>query len=340
MFYARCGRAISVVLNESFLSRRLPVRMSALERVMSSNTAAEELLESLKQEFNALKNEKASRLVEKLKVENDVLRQQVEAALQKLIELETQNGKKQIPMPGDKAQKEKPAGEGKGVAPAAVQEQGEAALQKPNELEMQNGKKQIQMPGDKPQKEKKPKKEKPAGEGKGVAPAAVQEAPIDVGRLDMRVGKIVEVSRHPDADALYLEKIDVGEANPRTIISGLVKFVPIEEMQNRMVVVLCNLKPAKMRGILSEGMVMCASTPDKVEVLAPPIGSVPGDLVHVEGYPREADALMNPKKKIFETVAPDLHTNEQLIACYKEGEFFVPGKGRVLSQTLKNVQVK
>lgn len=39
------------------------------------------------------------------------------------------------------------------------------------------------------------------------------------------------------------------------IVSGLVKFVPLEEMENRKVVVLCNLKPAKMRGILSSGMV-------------------------------------------------------------------------------------
>ena len=60
-------------------------------------------------------------------------------------------------------------------------------------------------------------------------------------RLDIRVGKIVEVSKHPDADSLYIEKIDIGEASgPRTIISGLVNYVPIEEMQNRMVVILAN----------------------------------------------------------------------------------------------------
>lgn len=52
----------------------------------------------------------------------------------------------------------------------------------------------------------------------------------------------------------------MGEAVPRTIVSGLVNFVPIEEMNNRMVVVLCNLKAAKMRGVESQGMVLCAST--------------------------------------------------------------------------------
>ena len=80
----------------------------------------------------------------------------------------------------------------------------------------------------------------------------------------MKVGKIIKCEKHPDADALYLEEIECGEEKPRQVISGLVKFVPLEEMQNRMVVILCNLKPAKMRGILSEAMVMCASTPDKV----------------------------------------------------------------------------
>lgn len=100
----------------------------------------------------------------------------------------------------------------------------------------------------------------------------------------MKVGKIIKCEKHPDADALYLEEIECGEEKPRQVISGLVRHIPVEEMQNRMVVLLCNLKPAKMRGVLSEAMVMCASTPDKVEILAPPEGAVPGDLVTVPGF--------------------------------------------------------
>lgn len=90
-----------------------------------------------------------------------------------------------------------------------------------------------------------------------AAAAAVEDGPH---RLDIRVGKIVDVSKHPDADTLYVEKIDLGEDAPRTIVSGLAKYVPIEEMQNRFVAVLCNLKPAKMRGVESQGMVLCTST--------------------------------------------------------------------------------
>ena len=242
--------------------------------------------------------------------ENEVLSKQVELAKKQLIQLESRNGKKQIPIPGETT---------------IVAETNPAKSTEP-----------IETQSSKPAKEKK---EKPKKE-KAPAAAAEPEGPIDVGRLDFRVGRIVEIQKHPDADSLYMEKIDVGEPKPRTIISGLVKFVPIEEMQNRLVVVLCNLKPAKMRGILSEGMVMCASTTDKVEVLSPPASAQPGDSVHCEGFPRNPDAQLNPKKKIFETCAPDLLTNDQFVACYKGVALHIPGKGNIVSATLKNVNVK
>ena len=95
------------------------------------------------------------------------------------------------------------------------------------------------------------------------AAAPVVELPVDISRLYMKVGKIIKCEKHPDADALYLEEIECGEEKPRQVISGLVNHIPIDEMQNRNVILLCNLKPAKMRGILSEAMVMCASTPEK-----------------------------------------------------------------------------
>lgn len=66
-----------------------------------------------------------------------------------------------------------------------------------------------------------------------AAPAADAAAgPPDVSRIDLRVGRIVSCEQHPDADSLYVEQIDCGEAEgPRTIVSGLVKYVPLEEMQ-------------------------------------------------------------------------------------------------------------
>jgi len=101
-----------------------------------------------------------------------------------------------------------------------------------------------------------------------------------------------------------------------------------------------------MRGILSEGMVMCASSPDKVEILIPPPGSAPGDVVEVEGFPRAPDAVLNPKKKIWETVAPDLMTNGRKEATYKGKLWNVLAQetrgnlGVVTTSTLANTIIK
>ena len=68
---------------------------------------------------------------------------------------------------------------------------------------------------------------------------------------------------------------------------------------------------------------MCASTPEKVELLTPPAGAKPGDPVQVEGYNRNPDAQLNPKKKIFEACAPDLRVNSTKEATYKVGSKLV-----------------
>lgn len=154
------------------------------------------------------------------------------------------------------------------------------------------------------------------------------------------MAKIEDVQRHPDADSLYVLKINCGEPQPRTVCSGLVKHVPIDELRDRLVVLLCNLKPVKMRGITSEAMVMCASGAEAVEVLIPPEGCAPGEPVQCEGYERRPDTVMNPKKKIFESVAPDLSTNDMLEACYKGVPLEVVGKGKIVAKSLKNVAVK
>ena len=49
--------------------------------------------------------------------------------------------------------------------------------------------------------------------------------------LNMRIGYIVNVKKHPDADTLYVEEVDVGEDRNRTIVSGLVKHVPLEQVR-------------------------------------------------------------------------------------------------------------
>jgi len=74
--------------------------------------------------------------------------------------------------------------------------------------------------------------------------------------------------------------------------------------------------------------------------LLPPIGSIPGDLVEVEGYTRQPDSVLNPKKKIWETVAPDLKTDSNKLATYKGKVLSIPNKGPISAATLSNVQIK
>lgn len=140
---------------------------------------------------------------------------------------------------------------------------------------------------------------------------------------DLRVGKIVECTRHPESAKLYIEKIDLGEGRLRTIGSGLQEFIPIEQMTEGLCVVYANLKPRKLADIMSEGMVMCASNADHtaIEIMRPPAGARVGERVTLEGSPagemsQEMQAVLNPKKKIAEKVLPLLSTTEN---C--EGQF-------------------
>ncbi|XP_054635528.1 aminoacyl tRNA synthase complex-interacting multifunctional protein 1-like isoform X2 [Dunckerocampus dactyliophorus] len=184
-------------------------------------------------------------------------------------------------------------------------------------------------------------KMKPEEKEKKPQPSAGQEdIKVDVSRLDLRVGRIVMAEKHPDTDSLYVELVDVGEPSPKTVVSGLVKHVPLEQMQNRMAVLLCNLTPAKMGRVTSQAMVMCASSPDKVEILDPPDGAVPGDKVTFQGFPGEPDKELNPKKKVWEHIQPDLRTDGECVATYKGTAFEVAGKGVCRAQTLSNSRIK
>jgi methionyl-tRNA synthetase len=93
--------------------------------------------------------------------------------------------------------------------------------------------------------------------------------------MDIRVGRIIEVWKNPASEKLYNEKIDIGNGEIRSIASGLQKLIPIEQMQNSLCVVLCNLKARKLADYMSHGMVLCAETPDRqtAELLQPPEGN-------------------------------------------------------------------
>lgn len=149
------------------------------------------------------------------------------------------------------------------------------------------------------------------------AKQAAQAVPPNPGMIDFRVGFIQKAVKHPDADSLYMSTIDMGDAEgPRTVCSGLVKYIPLEEMQERYVVVVANLKPVTMRGVKSCAMVLCASNEDTVEFVNPPAGSKPGDKIFFEGYDTEPEKQLNPKKKVWEAVQPGFSTTELFEVTY------------------------
>ncbi|KAM3965056.1 aaRS-interacting multifunctional protein 1 [Aphomia sociella] len=284
---------------------------SIILKLTNNAEVAEQKIIDLRHKLEEVKKIKIQEKIKDLTKENEILAVQVQQARNELIRLENLNGKKQYQIPGKKI-----------------------SIQTTETPPIKN-----EILEEKPQKPNKKKDKEPAKKLKDKSNETISDV-VDVRKLDFRIGKIIDINKHPDADTLYVEKIDCGEENPRTVVSGLVNHVPIEEMRDRVVMVLCNLKPVKMRGITSEAMVMCASSPDKVEVLIPPSEAIPGDLVSCEGYPREPEAQLNPKKKIFETCAPDLKTNDDKIACYKDRPLVVAGKGAVVAATLKGVSVK
>jgi methionyl-tRNA synthetase len=123
----------------------------------------------------------------------------------------------------------------------------------------------------------------PAAEpAKAADPAAHFNA-----HIRLTAARITGVERHPEADKLYIEKLDDGSGAERTILSGLVPYLSPEELLGRTVVIADNLKPRTMRGIESFGMLLAADYTDGtgkacVEVLSCP-WAAPGTPVVLEG---------------------------------------------------------
>ena len=81
----------------------------------------------------------------------------------------------------------------------------------------------------------------------------------DFAKVDLRVGQVLTAERIPKADKLLLLSIDIGEEKPRQVLAGIAEYYQPEQMVDRKVVVVANLKPRKLRGYESQGMVVAAS---------------------------------------------------------------------------------
>ncbi|WP_069999566.1 methionine--tRNA ligase [Cellulosilyticum sp. I15G10I2] len=123
------------------------------------------------------------------------------------------------------------------------------------------------------QKETKPEdKEKPQQE-KQEAEQLEYITIDDFAKVELKIGEVIECERVPKADKLLVSKIKIGE-EVRQIVSGIAKYYTPEEFVGKKVVVVTNLKPVKLRGLLSEGMVLCAADDTGKLVAVGPLGEI------------------------------------------------------------------
>ncbi len=161
------------------------------------------------------------------------------------------------------------------------------------------------------EEEKKQEQAKPVQKPKQNKPLTAEEVPAE---MDIRAAKIIDVQNHPDADSLYVLQVDAGEGEPRTICSGLRASYKAEELKDRMIVLFANLKPAPLRGIMSNGMLFAGDTDEEhvCVLIAPPEDAKPGDRATFHGIAPATDGRIL-KVKDFEKIS--LEVRGKVVFC-------------------------
>jgi methionyl-tRNA synthetase len=111
-------------------------------------------------------------------------------------------------------------------------------------------------------------------------------------KLDLRVAKVIDVEDHPQADKLYIMQLDLGPLGKRSIVAGIKPCYSKEELNGKSIVIVTNLKPAKIRGIESKGMLLATEDEQGIISLLNPKDATPGAEIFVEGIPREPVSVL------------------------------------------------
>ena len=109
----------------------------------------------------------------------------------------------------------------------------------------------------------------PAGAPATGATAPARIAIDDFQKIALRIGIIVAAEDHPNADRLIVLKVDVGESTPRQLVAGIKPTYQASDLVGKHVVVVANLKPAMLRGVESQGMVLATSDGSSIILLSP-----------------------------------------------------------------------
>ena len=89
----------------------------------------------------------------------------------------------------------------------------------------------------------------------------------DFSKIDIRVGKVIECSAVEKSQKLLKLMVDINEPKPRQIISGIAQYYTPSELINKQVCIIANLKPAKLMGLLSEGMILASKDENGLSLL-------------------------------------------------------------------------
>jgi len=100
----------------------------------------------------------------------------------------------------------------------------------------------------------------------------------DFQKIELRIGKILEVSVHPNADKLYLVKVDIGEKTVQ-LVAGIRQFYTEDELKGKLVAVLTNLEPREIRGVASEGMLLAGKSDTALSILTAEKDLPPGSII-------------------------------------------------------------
>jgi len=98
-------------------------------------------------------------------------------------------------------------------------------------------------------------------------------------KVEMVVGLVQSVEHHPNADKLYVLKVDLGEAEPRQLVAGLRPYYAAEALVGKRIIVVANLAPANLRGVESNGMLLAAQAGDRVICLTTDDDMPPGSKI-------------------------------------------------------------
>ncbi len=103
----------------------------------------------------------------------------------------------------------------------------------------------------------------------GSVPVPPEATIEDFQRISLRVGVVIAAEDHPNADRLLVLKVDIGEGEPRQLVAGIKGSYQAADLIGKRVVVVANLKPAMLRGVESQGMVLAASDATMITLVSP-----------------------------------------------------------------------